>query len=243
MSPKKPNPFESLLAERSNRERTSVLLQPDPPEEHTRDQEAEGIDVERAVADRGYEETCRKRTEDLHRPVSAIDERIRCRQIARADYSRHQGEARRIEYRSADGRSKYEDIGNDEGKTKSERDRNGADEQNSSEVTRNHRSTVADGICDSAAEHSEQCIWDRSDDNSERGNQSGFCLNVADVREGNQRYRITELARDLSEPQRGEARGSKRAECRGFRAGGHRDLTRRKTIQKPPIARTTSPML
>src|SRR3989442_7322342 len=98
-------------------------------------------------------------------------------------------------------------------------------------------------ICDRTAKASEERIRDRRDDYRERGDQSGSCLNVADVREGNQRYRITEPARDLSEPQPREARGSKRAKCRGFRAGRHRDLTRRKTIQKPPIASTTSPML
>src|SRR2546428_3517858 len=103
---------------------------------------------------------------------------------------------------------------------------------------------MADRICDRTAKDSEERIRDRRDDYRERGDQSGSCLNVADVREGNQRYRITEPARDLSEPERGETRRSKRTKCHsGPRACRHRDLTRRKTIQKPPIASTTSPML
>src|SRR5213594_370898 len=235
MAPKKPNPFEGFLADRSNRERTNVLLQPDSPEEHSRDQEAEGIDVKRAVADRGYEETSCNRAEDLDCPVSGIDDRIRGGQVTRVNDSRDQGKAGRIEDRPADRRAEHEDVGHEQWKTETKDYRHSPDKQNSPKVASDHGSAMADRICDRAPKDYEERVRDRRDDHGERSNQRGSCLHVTDIRESDQRYRITEPAGDLSEPQGRETRGPKRTKRHDVGVGRHLALTRRKTIQKPPI--------
>src|SRR6266850_1980815 len=171
MSPKKPNSFERFLAERSKRERTSVLVQPNSPKEYTRDQEAEGVDVEGAIADRCHEKW----------------------------------------------------------KTESKRDGHSADKQNSSKIAGDHRSAMANRICDGTPKDSEECIRDRRDNYGERRNQRGSCLHVADIRQGNQRYRIAEPTGDLSKPECRETWGSKRTKRHDIGARGHRALVRRKT--------------
>src|SRR5258705_6429557 len=111
-------------------------------------------------------------------------------------------------YRSANARQKGEYENEHEWRVEHEQDRDRANDDGARNIAPEHRASRPHGISDRAAEEAEERVRDARDAHGEGRQQRGLGRPVGDVRERDQRDRITEPTDDLSQPEECEVRGA-----------------------------------